>query len=94
MSVIASAGKNTLPGRKGQKRSSKLSERHKSRKEHQRKSWVIRDIDGASEGELENNLTRAKRYTLVYALQLMHKTMSIRYKTSLFSTFLNTLMLF
>ena len=56
MSVIASAGKNTIPGRKGQKRSSKLSERHKIRKEHRRKSWIIRDIDGASEGELENNL--------------------------------------
>ena len=62
MSVIASAGKNTIPGRKRQKRSSKLSERHKIRKDHSRKSWVIRDIDGASEDELENNLTRSKRY--------------------------------
>ena len=62
MSVIASAGKNTIPGRKGQKRSSKLSERHKVRKENRRKSWIIRDIDGASEGELENNLTRSKRW--------------------------------
>ena len=61
MSIIASAGKNTIPRGKGQRKSSKLSERHKQRKEHGRKSWVLRDIDGASEGELETNLSRSKR---------------------------------
>ena len=61
MAIIASAGRNTLPGRRGQKRSSKISRRNKSRKESGRKSWIIRDIEGASEGELENNLRRSKR---------------------------------
>ena len=59
MAIIASAGKNTIPGRKG--RSSKLSGRNRSKKENSRKSWVTRDIEGASEGELENNLRRSKR---------------------------------
>ena len=67
MSIIASAGKNTVPGR-GKSRSSKLSERHRVRKQNPRKSWVIRDMDGASEGEIESHLKRSKRYFTVYIL--------------------------
>ena len=65
MSIIASAGKNTVPGR-GKSRSSKLSERHRVRKQNPRKSWVIRDMDGASEGEIESHLKRSKRYFTIY----------------------------
>ena len=78
MSIIASAGKNTIPGRKGQRRSSKLSERHKLRKEHGRKSWVMRDIDGASEGELESNLSRSKRY-LIVLLKICYTIICVKY---------------
>ena len=65
MSIIASAGKNTVPGR-GKSRSSKLSQRHRVRKQNPRKSWVIRDMDGASEGEIDSHLKRSKRYFTVY----------------------------
>ena len=66
MSIIASAGKNTVPGRRGKSRSSKLSERHRVRKQNPRKSWVIRDMDGASDGEIESHLKRSKRYFTFY----------------------------
>ena len=67
MSIIASTGRDTVPGRQ---RSSKLSERHKHRKEHLRKSWVMRDIDGASEEEVERKLRRSRRYVYIYTHSL------------------------
>ena len=60
MAIIAAASKNTASGRKEQKRSSMLNSRKKSRKDRH-KSWVLRDIEGASEGEVETSSKRSKR---------------------------------